>query len=44
MSKDQPIDYFLEIIKSWPDDGYPVALCGAEPTVRRQAQRNYDPH
>jgi Radical SAM superfamily len=34
MSKDLPIDYFLNIIKSWPDDGYPVALCGAEPTVR----------
>ncbi len=35
MSKDQPIDYFLNIIKSWPDDGFPVALCGAEPTVRK---------
>lgn len=34
-SKDQPIEYFLEIIKSWPDNGYPVALCGAEPTVRK---------
>jgi organic radical activating enzyme len=34
MSKDKSIDYFLEIIKSWPDDGYPVALCGAEPTTR----------
>ena len=35
MSKDQPIEYFLEIIKSWPDDGFPLALCGAEPTVRK---------
>jgi hypothetical protein len=35
MSKDKSIEYFLEIIKSWPDDGYPVALCGAEPTVRK---------
>jgi len=35
MSKDKPIEYFLEIIKSWPDNGFPVALCGAEPTVRK---------
>lgn len=35
MSKDRPIEYFLDIIKSWPDDGYPLALCGAEPTVRK---------
>ena len=35
MSKDKDINYFLEIIKSWPDNGYPVALCGAEPTVRK---------
>ena len=35
MSKDKPIDYFLNVIKSWPDNGYPVALCGAEPTVRK---------
>lgn len=35
MSKDLPIDYFLNIIESWPDDGFPVALCGAEPTVRK---------
>ena len=35
MSKDKPIGYFLEIIKSWPDNGYPLALCGAEPTVRK---------
>lgn len=35
MSKDLPIEYFLEIIKNWPDDGFPVALCGAEPTMRK---------
>ena len=34
-SKDRPIDYFLTVVQSWPDDGYPVALCGAEPTVRK---------
>lgn len=34
-SKDKPIEYFLEIIKSWPDNGFPLALCGAEPTVRK---------
>lgn len=34
-SKDRPIDYFLTIVQSWPDDGWPVALCGAEPTVRK---------
>lgn len=34
-SKDSPIEFFLEIVKSWPDNGYPVALCGAEPTVRK---------
>lgn len=34
-SKDLPIDYFLHVIRSWPDDGWPVALCGAEPTVRK---------
>ena len=35
MSKDKAIGYFLEIIKSWPDNGFAVALCGAEPTVRK---------
>jgi len=34
-SIDLPIDYFINIVESWPDDGYPVALCGAEPTVRK---------
>lgn len=34
-SIDLPIDYFIRIVSSWPDDGFPVALCGAEPTVRK---------
>jgi organic radical activating enzyme len=34
-SKDLPIDYILEQIKSWPDDGYAISLAGAEPTVRK---------
>ena len=32
---DLPIDYILEQIKSWPDDGYAISLAGAEPTVRK---------
>lgn len=35
MSKDPSIDYMLELIKSWPDNGFPVALVGAEPTTRK---------
>jgi hypothetical protein len=34
-SIDPTIDYILSLIKAWPDDGYPVALVGAEPTVRK---------
>jgi organic radical activating enzyme len=34
-SKDPSIDYLLTVIESWPDDGYPVALVGAEPTIRK---------
>lgn len=34
-TKDLPIDYYTAIVQSWPDDGWPVALCGAEPTVRK---------
>lgn len=34
-TKDLPIDYYTTIMENWPDDGYPVALCGAEPTVRK---------
>lgn len=34
-SIDPPIDLILNIIKSWPDNGYPVALVGAEPTIRK---------
>jgi len=35
MSKDPSIDQILEIVKSWEDDGYAVALMGAEPTTRK---------
>jgi organic radical activating enzyme len=34
-TNDLPIDYYVDIVQSWPNDGYPVALCGAEPTVRK---------
>lgn len=34
-SKDPSIDALIDIIKSWPDDGFSVALCGAEPTARK---------
>lgn len=34
-SLDPDIDYVLDIIKSWPDDGRHVVLAGAEPTVRK---------
>jgi hypothetical protein len=32
---DPSIDYILSLIDSWPDDGYSVALVGAEPTTRK---------
>jgi organic radical activating enzyme len=32
---DPSIDYLLGLIQSWPDNGYPVALVGAEPTTRK---------
>jgi hypothetical protein len=35
MSKDPSIEHILEIVKSWDNDGYNVALMGAEPTVRK---------
>ena len=35
MSTDPTIEELLNIIKSWPDDGYGVAICGAEPTARK---------
>lgn len=35
ISKDPSIDYILNMVKSWPDDGYNVALMGAEPTTRK---------
>lgn len=34
-SKDPSIDYLLSEIMSWPDNGFPVSLVGAEPTVRK---------
>ena len=34
-SKDPSIDYLLAEVMSWPDNGLPVSLVGAEPTVRR---------
>ena len=34
-SKDPSIDYLLSEVMSWPDNGMPVSLVGAEPTVRR---------
>ena len=34
-SIDPSIEYILDIIKSWPDNGYSLALVGAEPTMRR---------
>lgn len=34
-SVDPSIEYILDLIKSWPDDGFPVALVGAEPTTRK---------
>lgn len=34
-SKDPDLSYILNIIKSWDDDGYGIALMGAEPTTRR---------
>jgi MoaA/NifB/PqqE/SkfB family radical SAM enzyme len=33
-SKDPSINYLLSEVESWPDNGYPVSLVGAEPTVR----------
>ncbi len=34
-SIDPDLELILDKIKSWPDDGYPIALVGAEPTVRK---------
>ena len=34
-SKDPTIEELLEEVMSWPDNGYPVSLVGAEPTVRK---------
>ena len=35
MSKDPSIDTILDTICAWEDDGYAVALMGAEPTTRK---------
>ena len=35
MSKDPSIEQILDIIQSWEDDGYAIALMGAEPTTRK---------
>lgn len=32
---DPSIDYILSLIDSWPDNGYPLSLVGAEPTTRK---------
>jgi MoaA/NifB/PqqE/SkfB family radical SAM enzyme len=34
-SKDPSIDYLLSEVQSWPDNGLPISLVGAEPTVRK---------
>jgi Radical SAM superfamily len=34
-SKDLPIDYFVKMVESYEDDGYNIALMGAEPTTRK---------
>lgn len=35
LSKDPEIERITKIIQSWPDDGFPLALVGAEPTTRK---------
>lgn len=35
MSTDPEITRILSLVSSWPDDGYPLALVGAEPTTRK---------
>jgi MoaA/NifB/PqqE/SkfB family radical SAM enzyme len=35
MSKDPSIEEILNIINAWEDDGYAIALMGAEPTTRK---------
>lgn len=34
-SKDPSIEYLLDQIRDWPDDGQPISLVGAEPTTRK---------
>jgi hypothetical protein len=34
-STEPDIEYILDIVRSWPDDGYQLCLAGAEPTTRK---------
>lgn len=34
-SKDPEIDFILDQVKSFPDNGWPISLVGAEPTTRK---------
>jgi hypothetical protein len=34
-SKDPGIGYLISQVESWPDDGFPISLVGAEPTTRK---------
>lgn len=34
-SNDPSIDFIVEEVKSFPDNGYPISLVGAEPTTRK---------
>ena len=34
-SIDESIEYYVNKVKSWPDDGYNICFAGAEPTVRK---------
>ena len=34
-SKDPSMDFILEQVKSFPDNGWPISLVGAEPTTRK---------
>jgi len=34
-SVDPTAEKMIDTIQSWPDDGFPIAICGAEPTTRK---------
>lgn len=34
-SKDPTLDWLIDQVKKWPDDGLPISLVGAEPTTRK---------